>query len=340
MPTENQKIMDVIIPVFRPDETFLRLLQMLSRQTISIGKLILINTEREYWSDAAEALCRKLSAEQNAIGGIILRHISREMFDHAATRRLGIELSDAPVFVCMTDDAVPADGRLLEHLYDALMRRNAEKVAEAYACQLAREDVRPAEQFTRSFNYPEKSFLKGAEDLERLGIKTFFASNVCCAYRREIYDRLGGFCAHAIFNEDMIYASEVIRAGFKIAYCAEAKVIHSHNYTSMQQLHRNFDLGMSQAMHPEVFAGLPSEGEGVRLVRNTAGWLVKNGHALQLPGLFVQSACKYAGYRLGKSYRKLPAALCMKLAMNRGYLEKHRAELWGDIRGEEEKKQR
>ena len=38
-----------------------------------------------------------------------------------------------------------------------------------------------------------------------------------------------------------------------IAYEAEARVLHSHNYTNMQQLRRNFDLGVSQAEHPEVF---------------------------------------------------------------------------------------
>ena len=47
-----------------------------------------------------------------------------------------------------------------------------------------------------------------------------------------------------IFNEDMIYAADLIHAGYGIAYAADAKVVHSHNYSCSQQFHRNFDLGV------------------------------------------------------------------------------------------------
>ena len=74
----------------------------------------------------------------------------------------------------------------------------------------------------------------------------------------------------------MIYAGGLIQAGYGIAYAAEAKVIHSHNYNCMQQFHRNFDLGVSQAEHPEIFEGVPSEGEGMRLVKKTLSHLVRS----------------------------------------------------------------
>ena len=88
-------------------------------------------------------------------------------------------------------------------------------------------------------------------------------------YRRELYLQLGGFVQKAIFNEDMIFAGELIQKGYGVAYAAEAKVVHSHNYSAIQQFHRNFDLAVSQADHPEVFAGIRSEGEGIRLVKKT-----------------------------------------------------------------------
>ena len=52
---------------------------------------------------------------------------------------------------------------------------------------------------TKEFN-KEKSF----KDLPILGVKTFFCSNVCAAYKKNIYDDLGGFIKRTIFNEDMI----------------------------------------------------------------------------------------------------------------------------------------
>ena len=88
-----------------------------------------------------------------------------------------------------------------------------------------------AERFTRSFNYPEDSCIKTKEDLGKMGIKTFFASNVCCAYDREKFWFQGGFIQKTIFNEDMIFAGKaVLQDDYAIAYVAEARVIHSHNY--------------------------------------------------------------------------------------------------------------
>lgn len=316
---------DVIIPVYRPGERFYSLLRMLAVQTLPVERLILINTEESLWTREAAELLDSLGQEENAIREISLTHIPKAAFDHAATRRLGIAKGSAPVFVCMTDDAVPADEGLLSALASAFYQEaeGEPETEAAYACQLPREDCTPEERFGRQFNYPEQSFQKGLSDLPRLGIKTFFASNVCCAYRRDIYEKLGGFCSHTIFNEDMIYAAKAVKAGYRIAYCAAARVYHSHRYSALEQLHRNFDLGMSQAMHPEVFAGVPSEGEGIRLVKQTAGWLLKNGYGYRIPVLVWQSGFKYLGYRLGKAYRRLPAWLCRSLAMNKTYVEQH-----------------
>ena len=92
--------------------------------------------------------------------------------------------------------------------------------------------------------------------------------------------------------------------------------------TGRQQFHRNFDLGVSQAEHPEIFAGVPSEGEGIRLVKKSLAYLVKTGHIWLIPGLIAQSGFKYAGYFLGKRYRKLPEKMILFCTMNREYWKK------------------
>ncbi|MDE6320118.1 MAG: glycosyltransferase family 2 protein, partial [Lachnospiraceae bacterium] len=160
---------------------------------------------------------------------------------------------------------------------------------------------------------------KTKEDLPRLGIKTFFCSNVCAAYDRETFDRLGGFVNHTIFNEDMLYAAKAVEAGCRIAYAADACVYHSHNYTHRQQFHRNFDLGVSQAEHPEVFAKYPSESEGIRMVKGLVAYLSENGMKNKIPYVIIQSAFKYAGYLCGKNYRRLPVRLRTALSSNREY---------------------
>ena len=110
---------------------------------------------------------------------------------------------------------------------------------------------------------------------------------------------------------------------YAIAYVADAQVIHSHNYNCTQQFKRNFDLAVSQADHPEVFGGIRSESEGIRLVKQTAHYLSEQHKPWLIPGMFVKSGFKYMGYRMGKAYHMLPQWLVMKCTMNREYwLEK------------------
>ncbi len=310
---------DIIIPTYKPGEKFRRLLAMLKIQKYKINKLIVINTvpDDKVNVSFAESVIREYFTQDS----YIFKNITQDEFDHGGTRKYAVSLSDADIFICMTDDAVPEDDRLTEKLLEALMRD--ERIATAYARQLPDESVEEAERYVRSFNYPDKSMIKGMGDIDRLGIKTFFASNVCCAYKRKIYDELGGFTDNAIFNEDMLYEAKALKAGFFCYYKADAKVVHSHNYTPMQQLSRNFDLGISQAMHPEVFGGIRSENEGIRLIKSTIMHLVKKGQLIKVPNFIINSGFKYMGYRLGKSYRKLPKKLIYRLAMNKRYVKRH-----------------
>ena len=199
--------------------------------------------------------------------------------------------------------------------------RDAGRICVAYACQLPAADCGELERFTRSFNYGSEDCIKTVDDLAELGIKTFFCSDVCALYRRSSYEQLGGFVRRAIFNEDMIFASKVIRNFGAVAYCARAKVIHSHNYSGRQQFHRNFDLGVSQAEHPEVFEAVRSESEGIKMVKQSAAYFWKQGKGYLIPKLIWQSGCKYLGYRLGKKYQKLPMWLVKWCTMSPGYWE-------------------
>ena len=242
-----------------------------------------------------------------------------------------------PVFTCAQCEDTGYIGRgkktlcsCAKALYASLLEEEKgfedSQVAVVYARQMPAKDTGETEKFTRRFNYPDNSRRKTINDLEQLGIKTYFASNVCCAYDRGIYNSLGGFIESAVFNEDMIYTAGALKAGYAAVYQAEAKVIHAHNYTAMQQLHRNFDLGMSQEMHPEVFEGVPSEGEGVKLVRETMKHLARTGHGLEIPKLIYHSGCKYIGYRLGKAWRRLPRFAVKRLAMNKSFVAREQGD--------------
>lgn len=303
----ENKTVDVIIPAYHPGKEFATLIKRLEKQSVSIHRIIVMNTEESMWNKEWEKLSDAME----------VHHLTKEEFDHGGTRARAAELSDSDVMVFMTQDAMPADRELLAELLKALDQE--ENIAAAYARQLPNAECSFVERYTRAFNYPDTSLVKTKADLDKYGIKTFFCSNVCAAYKKDIYEKQGGFVRRTIFNEDMIYAGGLIQAGYGIAYAAEARVIHSHNYNCMQQFHRNFDLGVSQAEHPEIFEGVPSEGEGMRLVKKTLAYLIHSGRIWLIPGFVLQCAGKYAGYLAGKNFRKLPKKFILWCTMSPNY---------------------
>ncbi|MFP3156358.1 glycosyltransferase [Lachnospiraceae bacterium ZAX-1] len=310
---------DIIIPTYKPDNTLGLLLQKLQEQTFVVHKVIIINTEQDLWeNDVDDSKGNSFLADQikRAPFPIQINHITKEEFDHGGTRRFGIGQSNSEFFICMTMDAVPADKYLVETLVNHLKN---ERVAAVCARQLPKKNCNEIERFTRGFNYPDTDQLKSKDDIGSMGIKAFFCSNVCSAYRRSIYEELSGFEQNAIFNEDMIYAGHAIKAGYFIGYATKACVIHSHNYTGKQQFHRNFDLAVSQKQHPEVFGGVKSESEGIRMVKQTAKHLLTIKKPWLIVDLVWKSGCKYLGYKTGLRFEQLSHNKILKYTMNKGY---------------------
>ncbi len=302
---------DVIIPTYKPDRELLDILDMLGKQTVKPEHIIIMNTEERYLADLLK------NESYSPAGNVKIYNIAKEEFDHGATRAAGVMHSDADIFICMTQDAVPADENFVKNLTAPLK----DDIAVSYARQLPKAGSGIAERTAREFNYPDKSCVKGPDDVERLGIKAFFCSNVSCAYRRDIYDRLGGFIKKTIFNEDMIYACGAVKAGYSIAYAADARVYHSHDYSAREQFRRNIDLGLSQAEHPEVFEGLSSEAEGKKLVIKTIKAMARGGEILHIPGYIWTTGCRYAGYLIGKNHKRIPMGYIKKHSSNPGYFE-------------------
>lgn len=306
---------DVIIPTYKPDEDFIVLVKKLLSQSVPVRKIIIMNTEQKY----LETLLRGRAYDE--IGKHLdVRHISAREFDHGDTRNEGAKDSDADYLLFITQDAIPKDDELIANMVKAF---DDSDVASVYARQVARDDATLGERFSRLFNYPEESSVKSLEDLNRLGVKTYFCSNACAMYRRSVFESLGGFPKDMIFNEDMVYAHSVITNGYKIAYCADAQVIHSHNYTNSKQFHRNFDLAVSQAMHPEVFEGISSEAEGASYAKSAYKYFVANKRPLYFVPFAFTCAIRLAGYKLGKNYKKLSHGMILKCTMSPLYFKKH-----------------
>lgn len=298
---------DAVIPAYKPGHDLRELVEKLLDQTVRLGRIIIINTDREFFDEK----------EYLIAPAVEVVHITRHEFDHAGTRDMGLRMSDADYVLFMTMDAVPKDNYLVEKLLSGF--RRADNIAVSYARQLPKKDCNRIEQITREFNYPAQSRVQTSDDIKELGIKAYFCSDVCAMYDTSIYRSLGGFKAPAIFNEDMVYAAGALDAGYAVSYCADALVYHSHNYTGRQYYRRNFDLGVSQADHPEIFERFNVKGTGMQLVRKSLAQICRRGTPADIIRLVYYSGMKYLGFRKGKNYHKLSLKSCLKHTSDKEY---------------------
>ena len=148
----RKKSVDLIIPVYRPGKSFKELLKRIREQDYPIRRIIIMNTEEQFWKPEYEEIFEKKGTQETEME---VHHLSREEFDHGGTRDRGIRLSDADVCILMTHDAVPADRKLVGNLIKAL--ESGPDIAAAYARQLPFEDCSLMEKYTRAFNYPAES---------------------------------------------------------------------------------------------------------------------------------------------------------------------------------------
>ncbi len=305
--TKNMSF-DIIIPTYRPDTEFAELLRSLALQVVQPNNIFVVNTEEKYWNDQWEKKYPKLK----------VIHIKKSEFDHGGSRNKAAALSTADILIFMTQDALPADENTIKELIKPI---EEEKAEVSYCRQMPRKNADMIERYTRNFNYPEESRIKTSADLGTLGIKTFFCTNVCAAYRRDIFVSLGCFPQPIVLNEDTIFAARAIEAGYRVSYTAQAGIIHSHNYSGIQQFHRNFDIGASHALYPEIFSKYPAQGEGMRLVKQTMKYVIKNKKPLLVFKTIHLSGWKFLGYSFGKRFKKLSKSTVKKWSMAPSFWE-------------------
>ena len=75
---------DVIIPVYGPGNRLLELFDRLGRQTVPVDRLIIMNTEKYLWDKWTETLEPGRLPENLSV-----YHVTKEEFDHGATRDAG-----------------------------------------------------------------------------------------------------------------------------------------------------------------------------------------------------------------------------------------------------------
>ena len=285
-------MLSVIIPVINAEKDLPGLLAALKTQTLRPDEIIVVDTASV---DKTADICRNDLA-------VKLIGIRRKDFDHGGTRDMALRISRGDIVVFLTQDALPADDKLLENLTKPLSDPD---VAVCTGRQIPKSDASKMEQLVREFNYPELSHVRSKEDIAQMGIKTFFCSDVCAAYNRYTYLELGGFDHPLKTNEDMFFAAKAINAGYKIAYAADARVYHSHNFTLKEQFRRNYSQGYEMEKHKALLGEVSKESEGVRLVKHVSVELLKHGRIGSFIHFGFDCIARYTGSVAGKNaYRR------------------------------------
>lgn len=296
----------LLVPTYNAGKRWRRWLEALAGQTCSPDWCLVID------SGSADD-----TVEWARQSGLEVHVISAGEFSHGGTRQLGVNmLADAEIVVFLTQDAILADERSLANLVDVF---RDESIGAVYGRQLPHAEAKALGAHARIYNYPPQPQIKTLADAPRLGIKTPFISNSFAAYRREALEAVGGFPGDVILAEDMVVAARMLMRGWHIAYCAEAKVYHSHDYSMLAEFRRYFDTGVLHAREKwllETFGNAESDGKG--FVLSELAYLAKKAPWL-IPIALMRTGAKYFGYRLGRSEAFLPAAVKPFLSMNRGY---------------------
>ncbi len=302
-------MVSVVIPTYNAGPQFSSLLELLSRQTLQ-HELIIIDSAS---TDGTQEIAVKWGAS--------LHCIKKKDFNHGATRNLGLELSTSEEVIFMTQDAIPVSSTSLATLVSALDSNST--IDMAYGRQIPYDETGVFGKFARITNYPETSVIKNLDLIPKMGIKTCSCSNSFAVYRKKPTLGIGGFPEAIILGEDVSVAAKFILAGRAVAYCAEAEVYHSHDYSIVDEFKRYFDIGVfHKAQYTLLKHFSAAESEGWDYLIKELKYLIVNKHITLIPVQIIRTFAKYTGYKLGLLNQKLPNTLKRSVSMHKSFWEK------------------
>lgn len=299
----------LIIPTLNAQQYMPQLIEVLDRQTRKADEIIIVDSEST--DDTVNM------AEQ---AGYKVIPVKRKDFDHGGTRNLAVGQAEGDLVLFLSQDALPVDEYYIYNLVSGFKKKDVVMISGR---QLPRKGAKPDEALIRKFNYPQESFVRDKSDIERLGIKAYFFSDVCSAYRREFFDEIGGFESPILTNEDMLMAARALAADKKIGYSAEARVFHSHNYTFRQQYKRNFDIAAFMTMYSNEINGSGTTGEGIKMVLYVEKELIRHLRIGAAIHTVLDSAAKFLGNRAGRKYDKMSKTKILRKTSNKAFWEKY-----------------
>ncbi|HUR45184.1 MAG TPA: glycosyltransferase [Candidatus Saccharimonadales bacterium] len=190
-----------------------------------------------------------------AAGPRVFCQIQPHEYNPSRVMNWGMQQARASFGIFLNSDATPQNGQWLRPLAEALQDP---QTAAVFGKQIPRPGCRAvyAADYYRCFGPNRES-----------AHWDHFFSMVSSGLRKDVWAKRG-FLEKMQYSEDDEYTRWCRAQGYKVVYCPESVVMHSHNYTPAQAYKRSF--GEARAL-AAVWNGQPSEFNWARTI--FFGWL-------------------------------------------------------------------
>lgn len=221
---------DIICPLYNAEKYIINLNNnILKQKKVNINKIKYILTKS---SDNTENLLKENNIEYELI--------KPKEFSHSLTREKTALKSESDILVFITQDIEIINENWLYELVKPIINNEVEAT---FSRQISKYNN--IEKYTREKNYPKKSYIVSKKDIKTLGLRTFFFSDASSAIKKDIFVKLNGYDNKNFpTNEDMYIAYKLIMNNYKLKYCSESVIVHSHNLTFKELYKRYYDTGI------------------------------------------------------------------------------------------------
>lgn len=276
---------DIICPLYEAENYILNLNDsLLKQENVNINKIQYVLTKSK---DNSEKILK-----ENKLNYIL---IDKKDFSHSLTREKEAMKSKSDIIVFISQDIVIENTDYLYNLINPIINGEADA---CYSRQLTKFDN--IEKYTRESNYPDKSIIKTKDDIEKLGLKTFFFSDASSAVNTKVFKKLNGYDGKNLpINEDMYFAYKLIMNGYKIKYCADSVCYHSHNF-KLKELYDRYKLTGKFFKENSYIDNFGTNKSGGGLAKFILKRAIKDKNIKVLIRFVPDMAARYIGMKAGK----------------------------------------
>jgi len=224
-------LVSIIIPTRDEERNISRCLKAVFSQKVDFDYEVLVIDSGS--KDQTRKLVRDFAQNHS---NLHLIECAPESFSHGRTRALASEYAQGEFLVYLVADALPRDENWLTNLVKPALED--EQVAGTYSRQLPRAGAKPIEEIRlkkrKVFQtQPSQSQIKEIKDyyklspLEKIWLCDF--DDVSSLRRRRVLEEIP--IPDVDWAEDLLWSKTCLKKGYKIVFCPDSVVEHSHHLT-------------------------------------------------------------------------------------------------------------